>query len=203
MNKEKLIKFLIPLVAVVVVLESVILVSGLSKNNEITEQTNESVEQTAEVKNERLPAVDFVFAADSKEMKVGKSYKVTLTLVGKESFAVDAIEAYIKFDPNLATVSKLTPGTNLPEDKRVAKIDSTEGLISIAFLTDKKDGYQVDAEDQREVVSFMVTPKSEGSLTFDLLSGSSGEELVTLLPETMTSDVLPFTSNKLDINVTK
>lgn len=203
MNKEKLIKFLIPLVAVVVVLESVILVSGLSKNNEVAEQTNESVEQTEKTQNERLPAVDFVFAADSKEMKVGKSYKVTLTLVGKESFAVDAIEAYIKFDPKLATVSKLTPGTNLPEDKRVAKVDSTEGLISITFLTDKKDGYQVGAEDQREVVSFMVTPKSEGELTFDLLSGDSDEKLVTLLPETMTSDVLPFTSNKLDINVTK
>ena len=203
MNKEKLIKFLIPLVAVVVVLESVILVSGLSKNNEVAEQTNESVEQTERTQNERLPAVDFVFAADSKEMKVGKSYKVTLTLVGKESFAVDAIEAYIKFDPKLATVSKLTPGANLPEDKRVAKVDSTEGLISITFLTDKKDGYQVSAEDQREVVSFMVTPKSEGNLTFDLLSGGSDEKLVTLLPETMTSDVLPFTSNKLDINVTK
>ncbi len=206
MNKEKIVKILIPVVALIVVIESAVIISGLNKS-ETTQQlpstTTEEVTPTVTAEVEESPVADYVFATDTKEMKVGKSYKVTLNLVGKDDFAVDAVETYVKFDPELATVSKLTAGPSLPEDKRVLKVDNTSGLISVLFLTDAKTGFQVKSGSQKPVISFVVTPKEEGSLEFSLVTSSQGEKLVTVLPETSTGKSLAFTSSQLDINVTK
>jgi hypothetical protein len=206
MNKEKLVKILIPVVALVVVIESVVLVSGLNKTNTQTATVDtSSSEVTPVVTDEQLtPVADYVFATDTKEMKVGKSYKVVLNLVGKEKFTVDALETYVKFDPEMALVSKITAAKGLPEATTL-KVDAKSGLMSALFLVPatNKGGIEVSDGETREVYSFTVTPKQEGSLTFELVVGADGEKLVTILPETGTSKSLPFTNSKLDINVTK
>jgi len=204
MNKDKLIKILIPVVAVVVIIESVVLVPSLTKNSSSEMTESEREETILETEEERLPVADFVFATDTKEMKVGKSYKVVLNLVGKENFAVDAVEAYVSYDPKMVTVSGLTQGKDLPV-KEILQADNSTGLISSVFLVDVNDraGYQVKLDEMKEVFSFMVTPKSEGEFSLELVSEADEGELVTVLPETGTSDQLPFNTSRLDINVTK
>lgn len=204
MNKEKLIKFLIPIVALIVVVESVVLVSGLN-NSTSDSQMTETEETVANTSQENMaPVADYVFATDTKEMKIGKSYKVVLNLVAKEDFTVDAFETYVKFDPEIASVSKLTANKVLPEATTL-KVDAESGLISALFLvpTTDKGGIEVSSGETKEVYSFMVTPKQEGSLYFELVTGANGEKLVSVLPETGTSKSLTFTSSQLDINVTK
>lgn len=205
MNKEKIVKILIPVIALVVVIESVILVSGLNDTSKVA--TNEEAPLTEEevVEEEKgEPVADYVFKADTKEMKVGKPYKVSLSLLGKEDFNVDAVELYVKFDPKMVSISKLVAGKGLPEATSL-KADNDSGLLSAVFLvpvTDK-DGFGVVADENKEIISFTVTPKLEGAFNLELETGVDGEKLVTVLPETGTSKSLSFTSSALDINVTK
>lgn len=205
MNKEKIVKILIPVIALVVVIESVILVSGLNDTSKVA--VNDEIPLTEEevVKEEKgEPVADYVFTTDTEDMKVGKSYKVSLALLGKESFSVDAVELYVKFDPEMVSISKLVAGKGLPEATSL-KADNDSGVLSAVFLvpvTDK-DGFAVAADESKEVVSFTVTPKLEGTFSLELETGVDGEKLVTVLPETGTSKSLSFTTSALDINVTK
>lgn len=203
MNKDNLVKILIPIIALVVIIESVVLVSGLNKtgNNQTVEEVTIIPTQKEE---EASQVADFVFATDTKEMEVGKAYEVVLNLLGKEDFAVDAVEAYVKYDPSKVVISKLAGGSDLPE-ATILKNDQKSGVISAAFLVpvEEKSGYEVGLDETKEIISFVVTPKTEG--LFDLSLVTSGDEggLVTVLPETGTSNELSFASNKLEINVTK
>ncbi len=206
MNKDKLVKILVPVVAVIVIIESIVLIPSLGgQNNSETSVTEETSEVTPSTEQERSPVADFVFSTDSKEMKVEKSYKVVLNLTGKEDFATDAIETYVSYDPKKVTISGLTQGKNFPV-KTVLKSDNNTGLISSVFLVDvsDKNGYQVKSGEVKEIISFMVTPKVEGEFSLSLVDGE-GEtgKLVTVLPETGTSDQLPFNTNTLDVNAIK
>lgn len=203
MNKEKLIKILIPVVALIVVIESVVLVSGLNKETASTAEVTPS-EEVATEQEQGEPVADYVFTTDTKEMKVGKSYKVSLNLIGKEKFAVDAVELYVKFDPEAVSVSKLTAAKGLP-DTTSLKVDEKTGLITSVFLVPvtNKDGFVVDADETKEIISFTVTPKTEGAFSLSLVTGADGEKLVSVLPETGTSKSLAFTNSQLDINVIK
>ena len=88
MKENKLIKFLIPLVAAVVVFESIVLVTSLEKNTK-TNSTDNSATESAQVVDEVIeePVMEFMFSTDTKEMKVGKTYKVTLNLLPNDVFS--------------------------------------------------------------------------------------------------------------------
>jgi hypothetical protein len=202
MKKENIIKIFIPLIAVVVVVESVILVSSLDKKTvDVSNIPSETVVPTKEV-NE--PVADFVFETDAKEMKVGKSYKVNLNLVGSKEVNLDAMEVYLQYDPEKITVSKLTTSKDLPVITKTSGIDTKTGLISSVFLWDIGEIYSVKANEVSPILSFMVTPKVVGETDISLLtSGNTNEKSVTIIVENPTSRSLMFLGNKLDISVTK
>lgn len=202
MKENKLIKTLIPIVAMIVVLESVILVSNLDKGNNVADSKIEEVIPTEGEEKDELPVADFVFATDTKEMKVGKSYEVVLNLVAKKDLALDAIETYVDYDPKLVTVSKLVSGSTLPKAD-VSKIDEKNGKVSVVFLIDEKAGYVTKSDEINKIVSFMVTPKVEGQINLELTTSSDDKKLVTMIVETATSKQLTFSSNKLEINAIK
>jgi hypothetical protein len=201
MIKQNIIKIFIPLIAVVVVVESVILVSSLDKKTvEVSNVPSETVVPTKEV-NE--PVADFVFETETKEMKVGKSYEVNLNLVGSQDVNLDAMEVYIQYDPEMVTVSKLTSSKDLPEITKASGIDTKTGLISSVFLWDIGETYSVKTDEVSPILSFMITPKVAGETTINLLTGNANEKSVTMIVENPTSKSLMFVGNKLDISVTK
>jgi len=200
MKENNLVKILIPIVAVIVVIESVLLVSNLSKNESVV--TVDNITPTEEVEKIEAPVADFVFATDTKEMKVGKSYEVILNLVGKQNLTLDGIETYVKYDPEKITVSKLISGKTLPKAE-ISKIDSKLGTISNVLLIDDVKGYVVKSNEINKVISFTVTPKKEGLITLELITSSEDKKSVTMIVETTTSKSLTFSSNKLEINATK
>lgn len=201
MKKNQLAKILIPIIAVIVVIESIILVSNLDKGNTSSETINRSQEEVVVSEMVESPVVDFVFETETKDMKVGENYNVVLNLIAKKDFNLDGVEAYINYDANLLTVSKLTQGTTLP---KANKLDNGEGMIKSRFFIDTpKEGYAVMSGEVIEIVSFEVTPKLEGVSTLELGTGNEGKQFVTMVVETDTSKQLPFSGNRLDINAIK
>lgn len=204
MKENKLIKILIPLVAIVVVFESIVLVTNLnsgSKVDEIKPSTDEVVDTEVVVKKVESK-VEFLFETETNDMKVGKTYSVDLNLIAKEDLAFDGIEAYIKFDPKLVTISKLVTNSELPE-ATVSKVDDVLGLVKNVFLIDNKNGYQVKKGNVNKIMSFSVTPKMAGDLVLELSTGDEEGKFVTMIVGTVTNKALPYSSSGLEINITK
>jgi hypothetical protein len=202
MTKENIIKILIPLVAIVVVIESVTIISKL--NN--TTQSNNPVSQTEEImptEEVKSPVASFIFETDSKKMVVGKPYTVNLSLTGIENVDLDAMELYIDYDPEKVTVSKLTTDENLPQLTQNSGIDSETGLISSMFLWDVGETYSVKTDETTLILSFVVTPKVEDISRINLLTKGSTDESTSIIVESLTSEPLNFLANNLEIDTTK
>ena len=205
MKENKLIKILIPVIAVLVVFESVMLVSNLEKDTKSNNLNEGDLNNKEVVENNKAeePVADFIWESESLEMKVGKSYNVTLNLLGKKDLVLDSIETYINFDPKLVTVSKLVTNKDTGEDLK-PKIDSKTGLItSILWNEEQGTGYKTKKGEPVKVLSFVVTPKVEGKIDFNLSTSMTDNKFATIIVETNTSKSLAYSSNKLEINVTK
>jgi hypothetical protein len=203
MNKQNLIKILIPIIAVVVVTESIILVSNLDKNVSNLSDVSSEAEKVTPTEEISQPVADFIFETETKEMKVGKSYEVNLSLVGKQNVNLDAMEVYIKYDSKKMTVSKLTVNKDLPKTTKNSGINAESGLISSVFLWDIGEIYSVKTDEVASILSFMVTPKVVGDFEISLLTGNTDEKSVTMIVENPTSKSLMFLGNKLEIQVSK
>jgi len=206
MKENKLIKFLIPLIAALVVFESIVLVTNLDKGTKTNTNTTNTVVNTATtsatVEPTQEPVAEMIFDTASKDMKVGKSYKVNLNIVAKKDLMVDGIETYVKYDPSLVTVSGLVSNDKLPK-ATISKIDVQNGIIKNVVLIDAKTGYKLVSNEISPILSFNVTPKKVGLADFEISSGNDNKEFVTIIVENTTSKQLVFSTNKLEINATK
>jgi hypothetical protein len=204
MNENKLIKFLIPLIAALVVFESIVLVTNLDKGTKTNTNTSNTVVNTniGPSPTVQEPVAEMIFDTVSKDMKVGKTYKVNLNVVAKKDLMVDGIETYIKYDPSLVTVSGLVSNSKLPKAS-ISKIDTQTGMIENMVLIDAKTGYKLAQNAINPVLSFNVIPKKAGVVDFEISSGNDNKEFVTMIVENATSKQLVFSTNKLEINATK
>lgn len=201
MQENKIIKILIPVVAVVIIFESIMLVSNLEKGSKTSENVS-VIPTVTETKKKEVSAVDLLLTTANTEMKVGKSYKVELNLVGKKDLFVDGIETYVKYNPELVTVNGLVSNNKLPK-ATLSKVDAVNGIIKNIILMEDKEGFKIVKDQVNQVLTFNVVPKKEGIIEFEISSGNDNKEFVTLVVETTTSKALNFTSGKLEINATK
>jgi len=203
MKENKLIKILIPIVAIVVVFESIMLVSNLDKGSQVSDLTTDVKTEKKVVVEE--PVADFVWQADVTDMKVGKSYDVSLNMLSKKDLTLDSIEAYMYFDPKVVTLSKLTTNKEIGEELKTTGIDNKTGLVSVLLWSsdEKGKGYETQKGETVEVLSFTVTPIAEGKVDFDLSTSTEDKKFASIIVETNTNKSLVYSSNKLEINVTK
>ena len=109
----------------------------------------------------------------------------------------------MKYDPTAFEI------TNLTFDKKLgkptfSKISKDKGLlVANLYLSDPKGLSIVANEDVLKLMGFTVTPKKAGSFSFEVNTGNGRGESVTMMVENGTAKVVPFSSNKLDVNVTK
>lgn len=206
MKENKLIKLLIPVIAVIVVFESIFLVSNLGKNPSKTDKLEEvgTSEDTSGQNQSEKPAVDFIWEADNLEMNVGKTYNVTLNMLNKRDLILDAVEAHIYFDPKMVTVSNLETNKAVGEELKQTGIDSKIGSITAILFNEVKGvGYEGKKSENVKILSFMVTPKIEGKISFDLSTSMDDNKFATIIVEMNTSKSLVYSSNKLEINAVK
>ncbi len=205
MNNNKLIKFLIPLVAIVVVFESIVLVNNLEKPTEVDQSSKvEEKNPTEEVVVED-PVINFGFKVNSKtptEMKLGKTYKIDLVLNSIENKTIDGLETYIKYDPEIFKITNLVSNSKLVKPE-ISKIDNETGMLSNVLLIEEKEGLILESGKEVNVLSFNITLLEEGNYNLELSNDSLDKKYDTLIVETGTSKSLGWTGGKLDINVTK
>lgn len=190
MDKEKIIKFLIPVAAVLVIIESVVLVSGaLKKKSEVT------VEETVD-----SAPIQLSLTAEKASLSVGEELPVSFKLVTSEERAVDAIETYIKFDPTAFEVSGLTFDNDLPQPT-IAKVSRQKGMILVTYLVDEPSGYQLVADTEVALANFSLTAKKSGSYDLEITTSLAPAGSASMVVDSANSEVIPFEVSNLKVNV--
>lgn len=205
MNKNKVVKFLIPVVAVVVILESVLLLTNVSQQSEtqskITEG-NEPTSQQTKVEPTMAPAVmDMVFSTKTTQMTVGKSYTVSLALMSKKAINVDALDLYVSYDPSAFDVSNLSYDTTKLPKPTFSKVSTQKNLLVENFLVTEATGVAFTQGEAVDVMTFTVKPKKAGSFDFKVNTGKESSESATMIVENGTVSVLPFSNSPLSVSV--
>jgi len=208
-NKGKnIFSYLIPVVAVVIIVESVMVVSGLVKKNQgvdidpslyMTENDETGIEDKV-IEDMGDAKANFVFSVDSKEMMVGKSYVVQLDLLPKEKFSVDAVDVYVSYDSEAFDVSGLIEGEDMPKAASMRVSDKRNLVLANFWFTDV-EGYAFEEGKPVSLLSFKVTPKKTGNYDFNISKGGQEELGITRIvvgQEDMVSS-LAFSSDKLTV----
>lgn len=205
MKDNELLKLFIPLMAVVVIFESVLLVSNLTKKEKTgikninRVQVNEAGSSAQVIQNEPS-AFELIFGTETKEMSVGKKYSIELNMLGKNDYYLGGMDLYVKFDPTAFSVSNLTYGNNFPKPT-YSKISQQKGVVVANYLISAENGFKVAKDQLDSMVSFDVIPKKAGNFNFEITTGNQDKESATMFIESSTSKVLPFSSNVLNVNV--
>ncbi len=201
--KKEYLKFLIPVVAVLVIIESVILVSRLTDRQAVvTEEPESVIEQSEAVTEKTEPGLmEMVFEVETKQMEVGKKYLVKLSAVPKVSTGVDAVNIYVSYDPTGFEVSGLTEGELLPEPSLLLDSKKKPGLLVANYYISQQGGFGLVTGESVEVMSFVVEPLKVGGYDFEVADGQMDKESATMFVETKTGRVLPVESNSLEVEV--
>ncbi len=194
MKKEQIIRFLIPVVAVLVIVESVVLVTGALKRN------REVVQDKPLVADEESRLIQMGLDAPKSSIAVGEKLPVNFRLVSTKDLAVDAFETYIKYDPTAFEVSGLSFNNDLPAPA-IAKISRQKGMIIVTYLVDEARGYQLKSGVEVMLASFNVTAKKAGSYDFEITTSTGEQGSASMVVENATSKVIPFDGSSLKVNV--
>lgn len=202
MKENSILKIAVPVVAVLVIFESVMVVSNLSNRNQTKTNVIPVVTQTPNKSEVSTTPIDLVFGTDNKEMKIGKTYAIELNLLSKVGYSLDAIDLYVKYDQSAFKVENLTFGSRLPKPT-FSKISDQKSLIVSNFLISDQGGLKIAANEIVPILKFNVTPKKAGDFVFEINQVQDQKESATLFIENSTSKVLPFLSNKLNVKAIK
>ena len=199
-KNNKVFRIFIPVIAVIIIFESVMLVSGLEKNSIVIKESTGLAEIKKEVvKNNTF---DLTFVTDSQEMVAGKNYQVKLQSLVKEKSTLDAIDIAIKYDAKNLDITDLVFDEKLPKPF-ISQVIKENGMIVVKYLIETKQGMTFNVDDIVSLVAFNVKAKVAGSYKFEVATGNEDKKFATMFTETTSVKVLPFTSNKLEINVIK
>lgn len=201
---NKITSILIPVVAIIIIFESIMLVSNLDKSG-VSSQVTPTVTNIATAtatKVEAAPVVDLSFATDTSEMKVGKNYKVTLNITPNQDLKLNALDLFVKYDLEVFTISNLVSNKEIQKPD-LMKVSDKKDVIATSFLFTDKDGQAFTKDTQTSVLTFTVTPKKAGATVLEISTGDSAGDSVTMFVDKVTSKSLLFSSNSLEVNVIK
>ena len=199
-KNNKIVTILLPIIAVIIIFESITLVSKLENNQSSSAVNNNVVTVTPTVTEEKKDAIDLVFATENKEMEVGKKYTVNFQGYVKEKKVVDSLEIAIKFDAKNLEVSNFVYDSNLSKPA-ISTVSKKDGMIIVKYLIESKSGLTLNEGNTIPLLTFNVKPIKAGNYSFEVATGNEGKEFVTMFVENTTVKALSFSSNKLEVNV--
>lgn len=196
---NKIVKMLIPIIAVIVIFESVVLVSSLEKNG-ASNVVNVAKPTEMAVIEEKVNSFDLSLLTEEGEIKVGKKYKVSVKLTSKENYNLNALDLYVKYDPNMVTISNLIPTKEL-QTPTLIKVSDKKNVVVMNYLFEEKNGAIFTKDKETVLLTFTVTPKLSGITYFQISTGDNEGDSVTMFVDKNTSNQLNFTSNKLEMKI--
>jgi hypothetical protein len=197
MKENKLISYLIPIIAVVIIAECIFLVASLSKRERrVWPLPREVIQSEVEVVKEGIVAA---ITSDKAETAVGMVVPVRVELSSLKDYAIDAIDLYIKYDPKMVEISSLAFG-EAELKPTYSKVSKEKGLVVANILISKAEGYQLKAGSKVAVMSFNTKIKGRGGVSLEV---SQGEDKTSrsIIVENASSREIELMSSNLEFDV--
>jgi hypothetical protein len=190
---QKLLTGLIVLVAVVVIGESLVIISRLNPNQKFTLLPTPTTQVTP-----MATTTDGQFSlTTTSAWTKGSAQTVTVAFMANRDISLDALDLYVKYDPAKVTVTKL----NFPQLKpTLSKISAPTGLALANYLITDTSGLKLLAGSELPLMTLSVTPKVSGAIQFEVATGQSTSGSTTMIIENETSKALSFDSIPLTVN---
>ena len=86
----------------------------------------------------------------------------------KKDFDIDAMDLFVKYDPEAFDVSALTYGDTELGKPLTGKVSKDKGLVVVNYWIADANGYSFKMNKLVNLVGFSVVPKKEGSFNFEI-----------------------------------
>ena len=196
----KYLKFLIPVLAIIVILEAVLLVSNLQMAKKVvTNGSNNAAQVDQNPVAGELIAVEVM--AESNEFMVNKKNPVKVVMRAEKAMSLDSVNLFVKYDPKAFVLSELVSNEAIAKPV-FEKISTEKGLVVVNYMI-AGSGFTVKAGEEIELASFVATGKSVGDYTFEISTGAEAKESATMFVDTDSSKAVPYSSSALTVTVSK
>ena len=200
-NKKDVLFWVIPVFAVVIIFQAVVLVNN-AIGKPTTILTTKEATKAAVVDNVIKDDLVLKLVTPDKAWIVGKTYKVTLNVSAVDKKLIDAMDLYVKYDQTAMTVSGLMQGAGLPKPAS-SKVSTKTGLVVANLYIPGTSSYELDKGIVKDLITFNVVPKKIGDFSFQIDTGKVSPDSVTMLVEAKTAKVIPFAAEALIVKVSK
>lgn len=196
--KQKYSEWLIPILAVLVIFQTVVL-AGASFNMPLPRQ-QAAGRTTApllitQTRNEEI-LVKLAFVPANVSLKQGEVSTVDLVLTPQKEIRLDGIDVVLVFDPEVLEVSGVT-ASKLFSFVSQKKDKVQEGKIYATFLEEESDGFSL--KEKIKLLSLTIKGKALGTGNLSILTAEEGP--TTVLVENGTSQKIAFDKEGLEVTV--
>lgn len=196
--KQKYSEWLIPILAVLVIFQTVVL-AGASFNMPLPRQ-QAAGRTTApllitQTRNEEILA-KLAFVPANVSLKQGEVSTVDLVLTPQKEIRLDGIDVVLVFDPEVLEVSGVT-ASKLFSFVSQKKDKVQEGKIYATFLEEESDGFSL--KEKIKLLSLTIKGKALGTGNLSILTAEEGP--TTVLVENGTSRKIAFDKEGLEVTV--
>ena len=191
MNLKKA-KWLIPLLALLVIFESILVVERLSKKVSQEERSSLPVE----LKEEEPVMISW---EGENQIVAGEEGEVKVVMTTLKNLALDGIDVLIEYDPEYLEIIGTDPSDRFsylarnwiePEKKRI--------LVSM-LETDLPEGVSFEAGEGVTLLTIKYTALKSGKTKLKIIGGD--DQAGTVLAENGTAQKIPFTSEEFMIKI--
>ncbi|MBU1117420.1 hypothetical protein KKD37_00485 [Patescibacteria group bacterium] len=170
----------IVLVTVVIIIESVLLLTGGVKNKAVVPNNDMS----GSVEEEKM--------ADAVSFEWENGEKAVLMMTANEEVSLDALDLYVGYKN--ATVDKMTSFDDLTK-ATFSKVSEDKSLLVVNYLVSEADGFKMVPGQSVKLIEVELSPVSTGSMELFI-------DDKTQVVENGSAKVLPFNSQNLIVNST-
>ena len=203
MDKNKLLTYMVPVLAVVVLVESVMMISRL-QNKAVLTSVSSPTQPPVVVSNPTMAddkIYDITISTNKATYAVGEQGTGYVKMSGNVAKMLDAVNVYVKYDPTMFDVTSLSFDKKLPTPA-FSKVSTLKSLLVANFLIAEANGLSLPANNELNLMTFKFNVIKAGTFNFEISTGADSKESATMIVENGTAKSLPFLSNKLSINVT-
>lgn len=191
MNFKK-VKWLIPLLALLVIFESILVVERLSKKASQEEQPSLPIE----LKEEKPVIISW---KGENQVVYGDEEEVKVVMTPLKNLALDGVDVLIEYDPEYLEIIGTDPSDKFsylarnwiePEKKRI--------LVSM-LETDLPEGVSFESGEEATLLTIKYVALKAGQTELKIIGGE--DQAGTVLAENGTAQKIPFTSEDFVVTI--
>ncbi len=192
-------KWIIPVLAVLVIFESVLIVDRLSKQRRSKTSGGQEASPTAQLQPKQEEEVTLSLKGDTN-VALGEEGEVALVMRPLKELFLDGIDLLIQYDPEYLEIMGTDPSDRFsylarnwiePEKKRI--------LVSMVE-TDKAGGVRFEPGEEVILLTFKYKSLKPGQTKLEIMAGKD-KKVGTVLAENGTANKIPFTSQDLVVTI--